>query len=30
MLTCVLKNDNIYIPDIIITKQDKETELIKL
>ncbi len=25
-----LKNDNIYIPDIIITKQDKETELIKL
>ena len=25
-----LKNDNIYIPDVIITKQDKETELIKL
>lgn len=25
-----LKNDNIYIPNIIITKQDKETELIKL
>ena len=25
-----LKNDNIYIPDIIITKQDKETELLKL
>ena len=25
-----LKNNNIYIPDIIITKQDKETELIKL